>query len=42
MPPNVSYRCVYAARMILVATNYQLELTPNDRVALETTLASCA
>ena len=42
MPPNVSYRCAYAARMILVATNYQLELTPDDRVALETTLASCA
>ncbi|MFB8386532.1 hypothetical protein ACFC3F_05235 [Microbacterium sp. NPDC055910] len=42
MPPNVSYRCVYVARMVLVATNYQLELTLEDRRALTTTLASCA
>lgn len=42
MPPNAGYRCTYAARMVLVATSYQLELTAQDRCALETVLGRCA
>lgn len=42
MPPNAGYRCTYAARMVLVATGYQLELTSGDRRALEAALRNCA
>lgn len=41
-PPNQSYRCTYAARLVLVAATYEIELTMADRSALRTALTDCS
>lgn len=40
-PPNQSYRCTYAARLVLVAATYRIELTKTDRSALHSALVNC-
>lgn len=41
-PPNQSYRCTYAARLVLVAATYGIELTKADRLSLYSALADCS
>lgn len=41
-PPNLSYRCTYAARLVLVAATYEIELTRADRSALGSALVNCS
>ncbi|WP_282838000.1 HNH endonuclease family protein [Microbacterium flavum] len=40
-PPNRGYRCTYAARLVLVAATYGIELTSVDRATLHSALTDC-
>lgn len=42
LPPNQSYRCTYASRLVLVAAIYRIELTRADRAALHSALTDCS
>lgn len=42
LPPNQSYRCTYASRLVLVADIYRIELTRADRAALHSALTDCS
>ncbi|EQM74842.1 HNH endonuclease family protein [Microbacterium maritypicum] len=42
MPPNESYRCVYATKFVTVAATYELQISEDDRQSLAATIASCS
>lgn len=42
LPPNKSYRCTYAARMVAVKATYGLWVTPPEHDALSRILSNCA
>lgn len=42
MPPNESYRCVYATKFVTVAATYELQISEDDRQALASIIASCS
>jgi hypothetical protein len=42
LPPAVGYACVYALRQVRVKSAYGLQVTPDERAALEDALGSCA
>lgn len=41
LPPNTSYRCVYATRIVNIKAAYRLWVTPPERDALARVLAGC-
>lgn len=42
LPANAAYRCIYVARFVLVAADYQLTLSTADHSAIQTELDRCA
>jgi hypothetical protein len=42
LPPAKAYRCAYLARQVAVKSRYELAVTPAERVAMVTTLRTCA
>jgi hypothetical protein len=41
LPPRAAYRCTYVARQIAVKKAYRLWITPDEKIAMASVLATC-